>query len=389
MALPDGEPRFFLAGDAFARDEEAQMEDADDRLVHVARAGSRFGRRLRVVAGNVAGAPERRQISVLLLAESGCERDGLDACLAAVAGYHLDVTHAASAEEALKRGREQNFDLCLCDFWLGAATAMPFLEQAGRYPGRPVVLLSSLESDDIELLSRRAGVSGLLQRADLTPQRLEAVLDTLFDDGVARPAERPLADWLRGLLGAIERIEASTDAEVAIDPVFAELLADVTAEADGLKQTILAALFDLQNPAARPTAPLTFDVVAQLDAAVARLRASGTAVDYRAPELPILITTRLETVADCLQALLAEAEAAAVPVRVQPLLRAGFLDLFLEVSGPRAGVGPLQAAIVAARRDLTAGLAAAAGGAFDVSEDEGALRARLRLPLRPRDAARP
>lgn len=359
--------------------------------------GLRASNRFQIVDG-VGNAPPRRPVTVLYVEDDIDDVYLLGRQLDHLPSFEVEYAHAPSLAVARSMLARHTFDVVLADFWLGSETTIPLIDEVKSLPvPSPVILVSSLENDDIELIGRRAGAAGFVAKSDLTAASLERIFSTLLADGTARTAaETPeaghVARCLRSLLRSLDRVQ---DGDFEVDGTLAEARALV---GDALLPAAdcAPARATLSDPVGRPVATaVRFDAVPYLVDAVgvlsARTAPSRPGVRFTAPLVPILIEASPSLFGDLLQGFFAEAGdlvAQGGGVVVSPSVRGGALLVDLAGTGPAppplsepAGEEARLQAAARMRRLLTETLARACGGAAEFGA--GALFAgRLRVPLR-------
>jgi PAS domain S-box-containing protein len=88
--------------------------------------------------------------------------------------FHADVTVRSRYEDALSALQRDRFDVVLLDQRLGARTGLELLHDAfGDTVTVPVVLLTGVVDHAIDDAATKAGVAYLLEKAELSPERLE------------------------------------------------------------------------------------------------------------------------------------------------------------------------------------------------------------------------
>ena len=123
-----------------------------------------------------------KTLSVLLVDDDEVDAKYISWLLGCIGRYTFDIVHVTSSEEALRADSGRRFDLYLVDFWLMHETSIPLISELGELHTRaPIVVLTNLNSGDIEDLGMRAGALGFLGKGDLSEKALELVISsTLF-----------------------------------------------------------------------------------------------------------------------------------------------------------------------------------------------------------------
>jgi CheY-like chemotaxis protein len=364
---------------------------------------ARAQHRLHLV-GRDGAVADRRPIGVLFVEDDDEDVFLLRRHLGALPSFAVDFTHAPSVDEARSLLIRQRFDVILCDFWLGSETTVPLIDEL-RLAGKasPVVLVSSLENDDIELIGRRAGAAGFVPKADLSAAALDRIFNTLLpQETMDIPAgpEPSAATWLKVLMRSLDQARATVGrAGREGESLPSGGMLGQTAASEAIRRDIVATLFRLEQ-ATRGGAPALarFDAVPLLVDAVDRIAAAGAPVDFVAPAMPIIVEASPTLFGDLVQGFLSEAADVASDgsaVAVAPSVRGG--NLVLEIAGPTApstrrdpppdGDEAARAAAAAeTRRFLVETLARAAGGAVDFAAPGTTpcpgTPARLEVPLR-------
>lgn len=81
--------------------------------------------------------------------------------------YGIDVEWAAGFDAGVEAFESRRFDAVLVDHLLGARTGLEFLRQAGaRRPGVPIILITGLESQEVDDAALEAGAAGFVLKDD-------------------------------------------------------------------------------------------------------------------------------------------------------------------------------------------------------------------------------
>ncbi|MBH0238548.1 response regulator [Methylobrevis albus] len=370
-------------------------------------------RRLVAVEAGVA-PPPRRKIAVLCVEDDPEDVFLLRRFLADMPFHAAEVVFAATVDEARHRLSEGRFDVCLCDFWLGRETTIPLIDELRlSLSGCPVVLMSTLENDDIELIGRRSGSCGFIGKGELSAAALDRILSTILPD-TARAAtatgEEGVGPWLRALLRSLDRMHAaSTLALVApvrpSDRLVSQILLDIETDSAELRRDIIGRLLAVEKAARARAEHVVFDVVPQLGAAVdavlAQIGPDGAGkLGFLLPRLPIGVQGNPALFADLLQGFLTEvvdSVGRGFDVALEPAIRNESFVLTVRVValptgaafGDRdasAGADPHHEArleaVVGVRRLIVETLAGACGGFAEFGEAGGMPFARMTVPLR-------
>ncbi|HUG63287.1 MAG TPA: response regulator [Methylomirabilota bacterium] len=365
---------------------------------------ARAPHRLQVV-GSDGVVAERRAISVLYVEDDEEDVFLLKRQIHSLPSFDVDFAHAATVEAARAMTERHRFDVVLCDFWLGSETTIPLIDELKlALAPCPVVLVSSLDNDDIELIGRRAGAAGFVAKADLSAAALDRIFVTLLppEDAVPMLAARGegVAGWLRALMRSLDAVQAAGGggSRAAGDLGFSEALLGEIAGSQVMRREVIDTLAGLERATRLGAWSVTrFDAVPYLSDAVERLRAryGVDAVAFLPPAMPIMVSASPTLFGDLVQGVFAEAaDVAAESVNVSPAVRDGHLsigiDIALAADRDRSvdAEGCARAAAAAkARRFLVDTLAEAVGGRFRLVEDvdAGRITAVLDVPLRSGD----
>jgi signal transduction histidine kinase len=154
-------------------------------------------------------------------------------CLQRVATTRYELTWVDTFERAREEMSRLDFDAVLVDYRIGSRTGLDFIRQMGpRHPGCPMILLTGLGNEDIDIAAQEAGAADYLLKDGLT----EALLDrsiryacqqarrmTLLNTALANAAaglvaldagRQPLI-WNRPALTALDVDEAGAGSGVA------------------------------------------------------------------------------------------------------------------------------------------------------------------------------
>jgi len=139
--------------------------------------------------------------------------------------YDIDVTAVDSVTAARQAMETDEFDIFICDFWLGSETIVPFItELTNRNHQTPIILISGIEHDEIQRLGLRAGAICFLPKSDISHETLEATVASVLrmkdvGDQLSQDAEnargekvtaiRHVGDWLKTILNRVDRIHAA------------------------------------------------------------------------------------------------------------------------------------------------------------------------------------
>jgi CheY-like chemotaxis protein len=333
-------------------------------------------RRLRVVgASDVAVA--RRAITVLHVGDTPEDTFLIGRLVAALPNFSATFIAAGTREAALSALARQPCDVVLCEFWMAGQTTMALIDEIKAVADVPVILVSALDNDDIELIGRRAGADGLLTKSDLAVATLDRVFSTLLP---RRPApRRDAASMLRALMSDLYAVGLALRQErTGAHP------ADQAAR----QATLARSIADLEAASRFGAGVQRFDAIPFFVDAVKKqnLRAEAAgAVHFLSPSLPLPIETSPTLYADLVEGFLAEAgdvAASGGAATVSLKAASGRLMATVRPQGGETVAGGAEARAAAAeRRLLIEGLAQACGGTVAFSAGVHVLDVPLRLSL--------
>ncbi|ODN69817.1 response regulator [Methylobrevis pamukkalensis] len=288
-----------------------------------------------VAVGPDAELPARRRIRVLCVEDDPEDVFLLDRYLKGLALHEAEVVFAASLGEAREHIQAARFDVCLCDFWLGCETTMPLIDEIRlSLGGCPIVLMSSLDNEDIELIGRRSGTCGFIGKADLSSASLDRILATILPRRaavVSDESEDEVQTWLRALLASLDKIHAASslalvDPGGGLDHLAEQLLGDIEADSSEIRQDIVAKLLAFEKAARSRARHALFDVVPGIVDVVDQLtpRLDGRSrgeMHFLVPRMPIRVEGAPELFADLLQGFLAERSTWRSPASTSPSSR--------------------------------------------------------------------
>jgi CheY-like chemotaxis protein len=342
--------------------------------------------------------PLRRPLSVLYVEDDADDVFLFQRHLSRLPSFAAEFVHAPNLDEARRLIELSRFDIVLCDFWLGCETTMPLIETLRDIA--PVVLVSSLDNFDIEMIGRRTAVAGFVAKDDLSPAVLDRVFNTLVPASGA--PEAPAATWLKTMLSCMDRMQDAL--QPLPDDVSAagrSLIKDLQVSGNDLHGELVLVLAALHAGAPRPGTSIRFNALGCLSDAVRDLKGLG-GIDYVEPAVPIIIETNASLFADVVQGFVAEVHAqvhAGIGVSVKPMVRGGVLSIEAQATGrilpPRSVEvdDPRAAAAANTRRLLVKTLCEAIGGYARFADESdlersGDMIARLSVPLRPQAGSR-
>lgn len=334
--------------------------------------GASEERRLRLV-GAAGDAVVRRSITVLHVGDMPEDTFLLSQLVRALPSFAATFVAAGTREAALSALARHACDVVLCDFWMAGRTTMALINEIKAEAGVPVILTSALDSDDVELIGRRAGADGLLSKGDLAVATLERVFSTVLP---RRPTpRRDAAAALRALMSSLSAI-GMTLRPGAGRP-----------DERTARRALVRSIVDLDEASRRGAGVQRFDAVPSFAAAVRRqqLRARPEGdIGFVEPALPIVIETSPTLYADLIDGFFAEAgdtAAAGDHARVEVATGSGQLIVRIRAAG---GGRPVDAdaettAVIGERRLLVESLARACGGGVSFDDDGHRLAVPLRL----------
>lgn len=371
------------------------MPGPQDRRAGV-EVATRAQTRLRVV-GEDGAAESRRPIVVLYVEDDADDVFLLRRQLQSLPNFDVEFFHASTVVEARALAATRRFDVVLCDFWLGSETTISLIDDLRlQLLPCPVVLVSSLENEDIELIGRRAGAAGFVAKADLSAAALDRIFATLLKAGTTETRTGGAVAWLRALMRSIDAVRAAgRRAPKGAEPTPVTALISDIADAGPLGGALVETLAGLELESRRGACPASrFDAVPYIADGVERLRRrfGDEQVHFLEPETPVIVEASTALFGDLVQGAFAEAaDLRARRVDVALSLAGGTLTIDILAMPRRPGDGDGADAEAAraeaaarARRLIVESLSASAGGTFEVvAAARGATAARLRVPLRP------
>jgi CheY-like chemotaxis protein len=337
--------------------------------------GASEERRIRLVDA-AGGVSARRSITVLHVGDMPEDTFLLSQLVRALPSFAATFVAAGTREAALSALTRHACDVVLCEFWMDGRTTMALINEIKAAAHVPVILTSSLDNDDIELIGRRAGADGLLSKADLAVATLDRVFSTVLPRRAA--PRRDAATALRGLMASLSAIGMTLRA------------GDKEAGKSDERQTkraLIRSIVDLDEASREGAGVQRFDAVPSFADAVRkqRLRAmAGGDISFVEPALPISIETSPTLYADLIDGFFAEAgdaAAAGSEAHVEMTADAGRLIVHIHTNDPseRPVADSESTAVVGERRLLVESLSRACGGDVTFSD---LLGHRLSVPLR-------
>lgn len=252
-----------------------------------------------------------RNVRVLVLDDDEIDARTLTYYLDRVEGFRFTATHVTTPGAALAAIGRESFDLCIADYWLGAESAVGFITELGRRPDAPpVVVLSQLDSGDIQDIGLRAGAAAFLSKDLLTPELIGSTLRSVLHDArrqsalqlrILSEADREdvaagtVLDWLKGLSARVDRIHAAAAIGRSLANAEAgqtqDYLDEILASTSEVRRDLYEQVARLRDAGRlRPVvsrvdvAGLVADVVRTMQAEADR---AGMGLDYVRPALPV------------------------------------------------------------------------------------------------------
>jgi len=352
-----------------------------------------------------SGVPQRRPITVLYVEDDADDVFLLGRHLDGLRSFEVEFAHAETLALARSMIARHRFDVVLCDFWLGSETTIPLIDELkSAVVPCPVVLVSSLENEDIELIGRRAGAAGFVAKADLSPAALDRVFSTLLppEDGGPQ-GDQPgggVARWLKALLRSLDRVHAASTLAMAQDDAARgvhDLMADIVSNSSEIRADVIDKLAGLERATRQGSGSRRFDALPYIADAVRIVEArasAGAAVDFTMPSMPVTIETSPALFADLVQGFFAEAAeeiARGRSLSIVPFVVDGRLEIEIlalkpirdeDLPPPDDEAAARGIAAAGARRFLVETLARACGGEAVFEGRSGPMIGRLVLPLR-------
>ena len=165
------------------------------------------------------------RLRVLLIEDDPVDAKMITWLAAKIDRFKLDITVAESVDLARSAYLEKEFDLFICDYFLGAETSVPLITEFTTSERRkPCIIISGLDKEDIQRIGMRAGAVCFLPKSDISSETLEATLasvlrmkaveDRLFHDAESARGEkvaaiRRVSDWLKTVLNRVDRIHTA------------------------------------------------------------------------------------------------------------------------------------------------------------------------------------
>jgi DNA-binding response OmpR family regulator len=125
-----------------------------------------------------------RDMAKILLVEDEADLRLLIQAQLGVAGFECEV--AASLDEARSKLAGAGFDVVLLDLYLGAESGWVLVEELGRSPGRPaVVVISAYDEEKTKERAAAAGCEWLPK--PFTPMELSSTLARILPSSTSAP----------------------------------------------------------------------------------------------------------------------------------------------------------------------------------------------------------
>lgn len=117
------------------------------------------------------------QTTILLIEDDEEDVILLQRLLARVRGTHYHIIWEPSFEAGLTRMLEGGHDLCLVDYQLGARNGILLIKQARKQGyGNPIVLLTGIDGDEIDIQALQAGADDYIAKAQLQSGLLHRII---------------------------------------------------------------------------------------------------------------------------------------------------------------------------------------------------------------------
>ena len=121
----------------------------------------------------------RLPLTILVLEDDPADVRHLKWQFARVGRFDIQPTFVDSVSDAVRECIATNFDVLICDFWLGSESSLEFVRRTGGgLNGVPVVLITSLTNQDIRKLGFNAGACAFLSKHDLSGGTIETAIET-------------------------------------------------------------------------------------------------------------------------------------------------------------------------------------------------------------------
>jgi DNA-binding NarL/FixJ family response regulator len=119
----------------------------------------------------------QQPIRILLVDDNAADRDLIVSLMRQISGYRVEIEAAATFERGQQALAEQDFDACLVDYRLDGRSGLELIEQNVRQGRRcPFLLLTGLDSHDVDVEAARAGAAGFLSKSDLSAESIERAI---------------------------------------------------------------------------------------------------------------------------------------------------------------------------------------------------------------------
>jgi PAS domain S-box-containing protein len=90
-----------------------------------------------------------------------------------IPGYNFIIDWCYSYEEALKLLYNDEYDLYMVDYYLGAKTGLDFIKARGKHSDSPIILLTGKGNHKIDIEAMQAGAIDYLIKGELDAEKLE------------------------------------------------------------------------------------------------------------------------------------------------------------------------------------------------------------------------
>ncbi|HMG83103.1 MAG TPA: ATP-binding protein [Ferruginibacter sp.] len=90
-----------------------------------------------------------------------------------IPGYNFIIEWCYKYEEALKHIRNNEYDLYMVDYYLGAKTGLDFIKDSAKHSDYPIILLTGKGNHKIDIEAMQAGAIDYLIKGELDTEKLE------------------------------------------------------------------------------------------------------------------------------------------------------------------------------------------------------------------------
>ncbi len=270
-----------------------------------------------------------RTVKVLLLDDDIIDARTVQHFLGRIEGFVFDMRHVQTVDEAMRAARQEEFDVFLADYWLGAESSVAFIRDVGTRPDAPpIIVFSQLDHSDIQEIGLRAGASAFISKDLLNPELLGSTLRSVLHGSERRhemqfqllangdreaATARGVLDWLTALSGRIDRIHTAAMLSrdmIGKDAAEATLFVDdIIAASAEIRRDLYDRVTRLRRTPVIGAALVTRIDVAELVAETVRLvrpeaERHGIVLDYVHPSIPVLVECDPDGVRTALRLLL-------------------------------------------------------------------------------------